>query len=42
MSPLGNFSSDLAARRRAANRRLGWSLAVVAIALFVVTLFLHA
>lgn len=32
---------ELAARRNAANRRLGWSLAIFAVLLFLCTLFLH-
>ena len=38
MNPLPDFSTDLV-RRRAANRRLGWSLAAFAVALFLITLF---
>ena len=35
-------ASDLAARRRAANLRLGWSLAFFAVALFLITLLLRS
>ena len=40
-NPLATNSGELD-RRRAANRRLGWSLALVALALFLITLLLRS
>jgi len=48
MNPPTHFATgptstpDISARRRAANRRLAWSLAIFAVLLFLVTLFLHS